>query len=67
MTTVKLKTGWSLKFTLIEVRDWCREKCIIEDDCEFFWNTTIDEDGVNAAIEFKNENDALAFRLKFGI
>jgi hypothetical protein len=40
-------------------------RLITEDDWDFTWRDVTGE--VNAAIIFKHENDALAFKLKFGL
>ena len=65
MIEVPLTKGWSMKLNLTELREWCRLNLILEDDWEFVWQDLHGD--VNAIVKFENDNDALAFRLKFGI
>ncbi len=65
MTEIPLAKGWSRKLILSELREWCRQNLILEEDYDFVWQNLTGD--VNAIVVFKNDNDALAFRLKFGL
>ena len=62
MTTLILAEGWTRSYSVAKLREWCRLRLILEDDWEFEWPTT-----ERAILRFRYEEDALAFRLAFGL
>lgn len=70
MNKIQLRRGWSVRCSLSDLREWCRERLILESDWDFTWehsNKSPEAGEVTAIIEFAHEGDALAFRLKFGL
>ena len=65
MNAILLTRGWSKKIDLTGLREWCRQRLILEDDWSFEWKD-INAD-VNGILKFRYEDDALAFKLTFGL
>jgi hypothetical protein len=68
MNKIEMKAGWSAKVSWLDITKWIVSNEIKYGDWIYEWATdeTLSSGNV-ASISFKSEEDAIAFRLRFGI
>lgn len=65
---INLYKGWSQKVDLPTLREWCRQRLILTGDWSFSYKDIHARDGeINAVVTFKDDADAAAFKLTFGL
>ena len=68
MIRIEMKAGWSAKVSWLDITKWIVKNEIKHGDWKYEWAT--DETlrtGTVSTILFKREEDALAFKIRFGL